>query len=381
MKKKYLLAPGPTPVPAEVLMAMSRPIIHHRTSAYREIFSEVNEGLKYTFRTKNDVLTFASSGTGAMEGAVANLLSPGDKVLVVKGGKFGERFGEISEAYGIEVVYLNVEWGEPVAPSDLGRKLEEIKDIKVVFTTLCETSTGVVNDVRGIGEIVKKHEAVLVVDAISGLGAMEFQPDDWKVDVAVAGSQKGLMVPPGLAFVSLSEKAWKLVGASKLPKYYFSFEKARESLKKNDHPFTPAVSLIMALREALRMIKKEGIENIWERHACLAEATRAGVGALGLELFAPRAPSNSVTAVKVPEGIDGIALVKNMRERQGITIAGGQAGLKGKIFRLAHLGYADRFDVILAISALEMILSGLGYEIEFGRGVAAAERILMEMKK
>jgi len=381
MKKKYLLAPGPTPVPAEVLMAMSQPIIHHRTSAYREIFSEVNEGLKYIFQTENEVLTFTSSGTGAMEGTIANLLSPGDKILVVRGGKFGERFGEIGEAYGVEVIPLEVEWGSPVEPADIARKLEETGDIKAVFTTLCETSTGVANDIKGIGAVVKDYEAVLVVDAISGLGAMEFKPDDWKVDVTVAGSQKGLMIPPGLAFVSLSEKGWKLVGESKLPKYYLSFEKTRISLKKNDHPFTPAVSLVIALREAVKMIKEEGLENVWERHACLAEATRAGVTALGLELFAPQAPANAVTAVKVPEGIEGTVLVKNMREKQGVTIAGGQAHLKGKIFRIAHLGYADRFDVTLAMSALEMALSELGYKVELGHGVAAAEKTLLEKKK
>ncbi|MCD5401121.1 alanine--glyoxylate aminotransferase family protein [candidate division NPL-UPA2 bacterium] len=381
MKKKYLLAPGPTPVPAEVLAAMGQPIIHHRTSEYKEIFSQVNEGLKYIFQTKNDVLTFASSGTGAMEGAVVNLLSPGDKILVVRGGKFGERFGEIGEAYGVEVVPLDVEWGKPVDPADIGRKLEEVRDVKAVFATLCETSTGVANDIRGIGGLVKNYEAILVVDAISGLGAMEFKPDDWKVDVVVAGSQKGLMIPPGLSFVSLSEKGWKLVRESKLPKYYFSFEKVRGNLKKNDHPFTPAISLMLALREAVRMIREEGLENVWERHARLAEATRAGVSALGLELFAPQAPANSVTAVKVPEGIDGVALVKNMREKQGITIAGGQAHLKGKIFRIAHLGYADQLDVTLVISALEMVLSGLGYKVEFGRGVAAAERILVMSNK
>jgi len=382
MKKKYLLAPGPTPVPPKALAAMSEPIIHHRTEAYREIFAEINEGLQDIFRTKNEVLTFASSGTGAMEAAVANLLSPGDKVLVISGGKFGERFGEISEAYyGVEVLSQEVEWGKAVDPADIGRRLEETGNIKAVFTTLCETSTGVVNDIRGVGNVVKDYETVLVVDAISGLGAMEFKPDAWKVDAVVAGSQKGLMIPPGLSFVSLSEKAWKLVKKSKLPKYYFSFEKARESLKKNDHPFTPAVSLMMALREAVKMLREEGLENVWERHARLAEATRAGVIALGLELFAPQAPSNSVTAVKVPEGIDGIAVLNNMRDNQGITIAGGQARLKGKIFRLAHLGYADRFDVTLVISALEMVLSELGYNLELGRGVAAAEKILMEKKR
>ena len=378
MQKKYLLAPGPTPVPPEVLAAMARPIIHHRTPEYREIFAEVNEGLKYVFRTKKDVLTFAASGTGAMEASVANLLSPGDRVLVVEGGKFGERFREIGEAYGVEVVPIEVEWGKAVEPEVIRTKLKEEGDIKAVFTTLCETSTGVVNDVRAIGEIVKVEEAVLVVDAISGLGAVELRSDDWHVDVVVAGSQKGLMIPPGLAFVSVSEKAWKLARESKLPKYYFSFLKAKESLDKTDHPFTPAISLVIALREALRKMKEEELDNILCRHARLARATRAAVVALGLKLFAPEAPSNAVTAVKVPEGIDGVALVKNMRQKYGVTIAGGQSQLKGKIFRIAHLGYADTFDLTVAISALEMALSELGYKVELGMGMKAAEEVLLK---
>lgn len=378
MQKKYLLAPGPTPVPPEVLAAMAQPIIHHRTPEYREIFAEVNEGLKYVFQTKNDVLTFAASGTGAMEAAVANLLSPGDKALVVEGGKFGERFREIGEAYGVEVVPIKVEWGKAVELVLMRQKLKEEREIKAVFTTLCETSTGVVNDIKAMGEIVSGEEAVLVVDAISGLGAMELQSDDWNVDVVVAGSQKGLMIPPGLAFASVSEKAWKLAKESKLPKYYFSFLKAKESLDKTDHPFTPAISLVIALREALRKIREEGLENVLYRHARLARATRAAVTALGLKLFATEAPSNAVTAVKVPEGIDGVALVKNMREKYGVTIAGGQSQLKGKIFRIAHLGYADTFDLSVAISALEMALSELGYKVELGAGVKAAEEVLLK---
>lgn len=378
MQKKYLLAPGPTPVPPEVLAAMAQPIIHHRTPEYREIFAEVNEGLKYVFQTKNDVLTFAASGTGAMEAAVANLLSPGDKALVVEGGKFGERFREIGEAYGVEVVPIKVEWGKAVELVLMRQKLKEEREIKAVFTTLCETSTGVVNDIKAMGEIVSGEEAVLVVDAISGLGAMELQSDDWNVDVVVAGSQKGLMIPPGLAFASVSEKAWKLAKESKLPKYYFSFLKAKESLDKTDHPFTPAISLVIALREALRKIREEGLENVLYRHARLARATRAAVTALGLKLFATEAPSNAVTAVKVPEGIDGVALVKNMREKYGVTIAGGQSQLKGKIFRIAHLGYTDTFDLSVAISALEMALSELGYKVELGAGVKAAEEVLLK---
>ena len=376
MRKKYLLTPGPTSVPPEVLLAMSQPIIHHRTQEYRQIFAEVNEGLKYLFQTANDVLIFSSSGTGAMEAAVCNLLSPKDKALVVRGGKFGERFGEICAAYGIEVVPVDVVWGESVEPEEIESKLALYPDIKAVFTTLCETSTGVVTDIESIGKIVAKHSAVLVVDAISGLGAMEYKPDLWQVDVTVGSSQKGLMLPPGLSFVSLSKRGWKLVAESQLPKYYFSFAAARKAALGGESPFTPAISLIIGLNRALQMIKKEGIENTWERHSRLAAAVRAGVKALKLELFAPRAPANAVTAVKVPQEIDGTLLIKKMSEKYGMTIAGGQDHLKGKIFRIATLGYADTFDVISVLSALAMTLSELGYEVELGAAVKAAEEIL-----
>jgi len=378
MQKKYLLTPGPTSVPSEVLLTMSQPIIHHRTTEYRKIFTKVNEELKYLFQTTSDVLIFSSSGTGAMEGAVSNLLSPNDQALVVKGGKFGERFAEICTAYGVEVIPIDVVWGEAVDPKKIESKLAENPNIKAVFTTLCETSTGVVNDIESIGNIVAKSRAVLVIDAISGLGAMEYKPDLWHVDVTVGCSQKGLMLPPGLSFVSLSEAGWKLVEGSKLPKYYFSFLKAREGVGGGEPPFTPAVSLIIGLNKALEMIREEGIESVWKRHSRLATAIRAAMKALGLELFAPRAPADAVTAVKVPIGVDGALLVKKMSEKYGMTIAGGQDHLKGKIFRIATLGYADTFDAISVLGALEMTLSELGYEIELGTAVRAAEEILMK---
>ncbi len=376
MKKKYLFTPGPTTVPPECLLTMAQPIIHHRTPEYMKIFGEVREGLKYVFKTENEVLTFASSGTGAMEASVSNLLSRGDKVIVVKGGKFGERFAEIAAAFGVDVIPVDVEWGRAVEPEVVRKKLAEDSNVKAVFTTLCETSTGVVNDIKEMGEIVSKFNAVLVVDAISGLASVELNTDEWQVDVVVSGSQKGLMIPPGLSFVSVSDKAWDLVGVSNLPKYYFDFKKVKKAQEKSDSAFTPAISLIIGLRQALGMLKEEGIENVISRHACLAEATRRGMSGLNLELFADR-PSNSVTAVKVPSKIDGANFVKRLREK-GVSIAGGQAQLKGKIFRLAHMGYMDKFDILQMVSAVEVELREMGYELQLGKGVQAAEEVFLK---
>jgi len=379
MKKFYLLTPGPTPVPHKVRQAEAQPIIHHRTKEYAEIFREVSEDLKTVFKTSNAVLTFAASGTGAMEGAVANTLSPGDRALVVKGGKFAERWAEICEAYGVEVVPIDIEWGDFVSPETIKEHLDRDPGIKEVFTTLCETSTGTLNPIKEIGEIIKNREGTLLtVDAISGLGACDIEVDKWNVDICVAGSQKGLMLPPGLAFASVSEKAWKFIDNSKLPQYYFDFKKAKKSLEKGQTPYTPAVSLTIALKNALDMIKEEGIGNVLNRHQKLADATRAAVKVLGLELLSKK-PANAVTAVKVPEGIDGVELVDTLDKKYGIRVAGGQAHLKGKIFRIAHLGYMDRFDIITVIAGLEMTLSDLGYKVEIGKGVKAAEEILKDL--
>lgn len=371
MNKKYLFTPGPTTVPPECLLAMAQPIIHHRTSEYREIFTEVRENLKYVFRTQNEVLVFTSSGTGAMEASISNLLSKGDRIIVVSGGKFGERFTEIAQAYGVEVNTIDIEWGKAVEPAAIEKLLTD--DIKAVYTTLCETSTGVANDIRKIAEIVSRSNASLVVDAVSGLGAMELDTDKWHLDVVVSGSQKGLMIPPGLSFVSVSKKARELVEKSTLPKYYFDFRKANKSQEKSDSAFTPAISLIIGLRESLKMMKEEGIENVISRHSQLADAARCAMKGLGLELFAD-APANAVTAVKVPESVDGNAFVKHLRDK-GVSIAGGQAHLKGKIFRLAHLGYMNMFDVLQVVSAIEVGLTEMGCRIELGKGVAAAEEV------
>jgi len=369
------MTPGPTPVPPEVLLEMAKPILHHRTPQYQAIFKEVNEGLKYIFQTSNGVVSFASSGTGAMEASVVNLLSKGDKIIVVRGGKFGERFGEIASAYGVEVIPIDVEWGHALKPSVVKEALDKNEEVRAVFISLCETSTGTVYDIKAIAEVVKKTDAVLVVDAISGLGADDIQTDKWGVDIVVSGSQKGLMVPPGLAFCSISQKAQKLIETSTLPKYYFDLKKAKKSLDKDDTPFTPAVSLMIGLREALRIIKEETLAGVLKRHATLANATREAVKAMGLELFS-KSPSNAVTAVKVPDGIDGQKLVKSLRDVHGVSIAGGQAAVKGKIFRIAHLGFMEKFDTITAISAVEIGLKELGYKFELGSGVKAAEKIL-----
>ena len=378
MKKNYLLTPGPTPLPPQISESMARPIIHHRTPQFQAILKEASLGLKTVFQTSNDVFIISSSGTGAMEAAVMNLLSSGDTALVVQGGKFGERWTEIAKAYGITCEIIDVEWGRAVDPEEINKRLKANPKIKAVFTTLCETSTGVDNDIEKIAGITKASPAVLVVDAISGLGAIDLKTDAWGVDVVVSGSQKGLMLPPGLGFISLSPKAWKLVEASKSPRYYLDLRKAKKALDKNDTPFTSSITLIIALNEALKMMQQDGLENIFSRHRKMADAVRAAVKALGLELFAPTAASDAVTAVKVPVGIDGEKLVKTMRDTYGVTIAGGQAELKGKVFRIAHMGFIAEFDIITGLSCLEKVLAQMGYKITLGAGIKAAEEVFLK---
>jgi len=378
MRKNYLLTPGPTPLPPQVMEAQARPIMHHRTPQFQAILKEASEGLKTIFQTANDVFILTSSGTGAMESSVINLLSAGDTALVVQAGKFGERWTELCKAYGITPEVINIEWGKAVSPQEIEKRLKTNPKIKAVFTTLCETSTGVATDIEAIGAVVKQTPAVLVVDAISGLGAIDLKTDAWSVDVCVSGSQKGLMLPPGLAFVSVSEKAWKLIEASKSPRYYFDLLEAKKALASTDTPYTPAITLIIALNEALKMMKQDGLENIFKRHKKMADATRAAVKALGLELFAPTASSDVVTAVKVPQGIDGEKLVKTMRDTYGVTMAGGQAELKGKVFRVAHMGFIEEFDIIVGISCLEKVLHQMGYKFALGAGVKAAQEVFLK---
>ncbi|MFH0738519.1 MAG: alanine--glyoxylate aminotransferase family protein [Candidatus Omnitrophota bacterium] len=377
MRKNYLLTPGPTPLPPQVCEAQARPIIHHRTPQFQSVLKEVEEGLKYVFQTTNDVFILTSSGTGAMEAAVVNLLSPGDTAITIQGGKFGERWTEICNSYGINAEVIDVEWGKAVDPKEIQKRLKANPKIKAVFATLCETSTGVTSDIEALGEVVKDSNAVLVVDAISGLGAIDLKTDAWSVDVCVSGSQKGLMLPPGLAFISASKKAWVLVLESKSPKYYFDLKEAKKALDKTDTAYTPAISLVMAMNESLKMMRQDGLEIIFNRHEKMADATRAAVKALGLELFAPTAASGVVTSVKVPAGIDGEKLVKTMRDTYGVTIAGGQSELKGKVFRIAHMGYIEEFDIIVGIACLEKVLAQMSYKFNLGAGTRAAQEVFL----
>jgi aspartate aminotransferase-like enzyme len=381
MKKRFLMTPGPTQIPSQVLLAGAQPIIHHRTAEYSEIFARVIEGTKYVFQTGNDIFFFSASGTGAMESAVVNLGSPGDKVLVCTSGKFGERWQQLAETYGLKPDVLNYEYGQPVDVDDIADALDKNPDFKAVFVTHSETSTGVVNDIEAIGAIVKDHSAVLVADAVSGLGSAELKTDDWHVDVVVAGSQKALMLPPGLAFASVSEKAWKLVEQSTLPSYYFDWKKARAGIEqeKPTTAFTPAVSLTLALDAALAMIREEGLDDLFARHRVMGRAAREAVKALGLELFSPDIDRcSSVTAVRIPEGIEDAKLRKLMLDQYGVQVAGGQGTMKGTMFRIGHCGYYNFSDIIVTITALELALKELGYAVELGAGVSRAEEVFAE---
>ncbi len=377
IKKYYLLSPGPTPVPDDVLSAAAEPIIHHRTPEFSKIFMDVSEGLKAVFQTEQDVFVLTSSGSGAMETAVANTLNAGDKVITLSGGKFGERWGKICRAYGLEVREVALEWGEPFTKEQLDEELKANPETKAVFATLSETSSGTVYDIQGYGELLADSEAIFVVDGISGLGATPCPMDEWKVDIMVAGSQKSFMIPPGLAYLAFSPKAWNFVETSTLPKFYFDAKQYKKSLGKQTTPWTPAVSLIIQQKKALDIIRSIGLEKLFEHHRILGDATRAGVQAIGLELLS-KSPSNILTAIKVPAGVDGVQLVKTMQGKYRAYIAGGQDPYKGKIFRIAHLGYMGGFDVITALTALEMTLDELGYEFEQGKSIKAAEAVLKE---
>jgi len=380
MQKKYLMTPGPTPVPAEVMLKMAAPIIHHRTPDFSAAFAEAIVNLKYVFQTEGDVLLFACSGTGVMEAGIVNCFSAGDTVIVCRNGKFGDRQKKIAETYGLNVVDLQYGWTEVVRPADVAKALAEHPEARGVIVTQSETSTGVLNDVKAIGEIVGPMEdVVLIVDSITGIGAVECKTDEWGLDVVMTGSQKGLMLPPGLAACTVSKKAWRAYERSTLPKFYFDWMSYQKNVAKDTTPFTPAVTLVLGLNEALKMIREEGIENTITRHSRLAEATRRGCEALGLKLFAPpEGRGSAVTPAWVPEGIDGKKVVSILKNKYGVTIAGGQDDYVGKIIRIGHLGYFGEFDIITTLAALEMTLAELGYEFTRGAGVIAAESVFME---
>jgi aspartate aminotransferase-like enzyme len=371
--KRYLMTPGPTPVPPEVLAALAQPVVHHRGPDFRAVYEECLERLGEVFRTEEDVLLFAASGTGTMESAVANLCSPGERVLVVSAGYFGERWGEIARAYGCEVAELAYEWGETPAADDLAARLAELGGATAVFLTHSETSTGVVADVRALAAAAQENGALVVVDAISSLGALPLETDAWSLDVVVSGSQKALMTPPGLAMVSTSEPARAASQRATLPRFYFDWERTRKAQARFDAAFTPAVSLVAGLNVALGLLLEQGLETAFERHVRLGRACREGIKAMGLELFSPDEDSAAVvTAVRAPEGVDSGELVLALRDRFGITLAPGQGPLKGKIFRIGHIGYYDVFDITTALAALELALAEAGAEIERGVAVARA---------
>lgn len=351
MASEYLLTPGPTPVPDSIQKEMSKPIIHHRTPQYREIFQGVNKSLKSIFKTKGEVITLTASGTGAMEASVVNTLSPGDTAIVVRGGKFGERFAEICSAYGVKVIPVDIEWGTAPEPERIRKSLNDHRETNAVFMSLCETSTATVYDVKAIAEITNRTDAILVVDAISGLGADECNMDEWNVDVVVGGSQKGLMIPPGLAFIALSDKAWKKAATSRLPRYYYDLKKYKKQLEKSDVPFTPAITLVIGLEKALSLIEAEGVDTYIRRHREDADFVRAAINEMGLTLFS-KSPSQAVTGVRIPEGVNGDDFIKALKAK-AIRVAGGQAALKGKIFRIAHMGGITRKDLEHALSVIK----------------------------
>jgi aspartate aminotransferase-like enzyme len=379
--KQYLMTAGPTPLPPAVSLAMAEPMVYHRAPAFVEVYARSLRRLRTVFQTGNEVLMFAASGSGGMESAVVNLVRPGETAVVASCGKFGERWAELCDTYGAETVHFETEWGSRIDPAELDRVLGENAGAELVFTTLSETSTGVVNDIKRLAEVAHSHGALIVVDAVSALGAIPIHQDDWAIDVVVSGSQKALMAPPGLAFASPGQAALERAAESPGRRAYFDWHVTLEGQRKDppDSPFTPAVGLVLALDVALGMIEDEGLEHVFERHRLLGRATRAAAKALDLDLLGPEDDdANVATAIRLPEGIDGAQVPKLMRDRFGITIAGGQGRLKGQIARIAHCGYYGAFDIVLTVAALEMTLSELGHGVELGTGVGAAQRVFLE---
>ncbi|MDX8413803.1 MAG: alanine--glyoxylate aminotransferase family protein [Mariprofundales bacterium] len=378
MIKQYLLSPGPTIVPERVLLRMAHPMIHHRTPQFSAIFAETKTMLEQVMQTNNDALILTSSGTGAMEASVINLCSPGDTIIYVNGGKFGARWGDIAAKHGVNAVEIKVEWGDAVEVDAVAAALQANPDAKGVFVQASETSTTTEHPIRAIAALTAKMAGcVTVVDAITALGVIDMPMDAWGLDVVISGSQKAFMLPPGLAMIACSDKYWKLSESALCSRFYFDLATERKSQKrgKDTTAWTPAASLIVGLNEVLKMMQEEGMEALYARHALLAEATRAGLTALGMKLISV-VPSASATGAFIPESVDGAAFVKYLRDTMGVTFAGGQDHLKGKILRIAHLGYYDLFDVVTAISAIEIALNRFGMAVTMGAGVGAAQQVL-----
>jgi serine---pyruvate transaminase len=376
--KRYLMAPGPTPVPPEVLAAGAQPVLHHRGPDFRALMRRTLERLQEICRTQNDVLLFTASGSGAFESATVNLLSPGERVLAVVAGEFGQRWATLGATYGADVQELRYSWGETPRPEDVRVRVEET-GAEVVFLVHSETSTGVVADVHALAHAARGAGALTVVDAVSSLGAVPLESDAWGLDVVVAGSQKALMTPPGLSLVAVSPSAWERCARTTTPRFYFDWARLRASLETGTTPFTPAVSLVVALDKALGMLLDEGLEAAFARHAALGRACREGAKAMGLELFSPDEERSAVvTAILTPEGVDARDLVLALRERFGITVAGGHGELASRMFRIGHIGYYDVFDITTALAAVEVILVEGGADVERGAAVARALEVYRE---
>jgi len=378
--KNYVLTPGPVPVPEFVMLEMAKPIIHHRTEEFEEIFYKATQGLKKVFMTDEEVMILASSGTGAMDASICNTLSKGDKALVVNGGKFGERWLKICKAYGVETEEIKVEWGQAVDPSDIENAIKNDKSIKAVLIQASETSTGVEHPIEDIAKLTKdKDDIILIVDGITAVGAFPVEFDKWGIDILIGGSQKAFMMPPGLAFIVLSKKAWEFNKKSDLPKFYLDLSQAHKNSLKKTSPWTPAVTLIIGLNAVLDYFEKIGLENLFKRHSILSKATTEGFGAIGLENFAQGCTSTALSVIKSPNGIDAGLIVKGLKKKYGMIVAGGQDQAKGKIFRITHMGYVDKADIISVVAGVEGILSELDYEFEHGLGVAKTTQILDEL--
>ncbi len=377
MFKRRLFTPGPTPVPESVMLRMAEPILHHRSPEFREIFSRVNKNLQYLFQTTRPVLTLTCSGTGGMESTFVSLFSPGDTIISVNGGKFGERWVKMPERFGLKVVEIKLNWGDAPTPEQIRLQLEKNPHARAVYLTQSETSTGAATDVHSLARIIRENSRALVcVDAITAVGAHELRFDEWGIDACVTGSQKGLMIPPGLAFVALSDRATGMLQSSTLPKFYFDLSEALRMYREDDTPWTPAASLVIGLDAALAMIRNQGIENVWARHQRLAYACRAGIEALGMELFS-RYPSFAVTPVRLPKGVDWKKFNSALKNTYGVTVAGGQGEFRGKIFRISHLGYYDDFDILGCLAAIERALDDCGFQFQPGAGVQAAQRFFL----
>jgi aspartate aminotransferase-like enzyme len=379
IKKQRLLTPGPTPLLPKALHAMMGSDIHHRTEDFRNLYRGVLADLKEVMGTSNDVLTLVASGTGAMEASVSNLFSPGDRVIVCVAGKFGERWAEIAKAYGLDAIVLQEEYGGAVSAQRVADTLKSQPKIRGVFVQASETSTGAAHDVRAMGEAIKNTDAIFVVDAITGLGTMPLDIDRWGLDVVIGGSQKAFMIPPGMAFLSISPKAWAFAETGTLPRYYFNLKREKKSAAGGESSWTPNTALLLALAEALKYVKSVGMDKLIENAQMLAKATRAAVTALGLELFVPKFPGAAVTSVKAPKGMDSGVIVKEFRSRFGSIISNGQGSMKGQIFRIAHLGYFDFPDLFGVIAELEIILAAQGLPVKFGTGVAAVQNVYADV--